>query len=267
MFYDAFPPYVPVAQRRAQAQRKISQLRKRGKTVSPVVIEGRQIAQTFWGKAWCEYLETHSDYASRLPRGRTYVRNGSVIDLQLQPGKVTALVSGSSLYDVEIEIRPLPKDRWSQLVRQCVGKIDSVVELLSGKLSGGVMEVLSRRDTGLFPSSKEVSLSCSCPDGAYLCKHLAAVLYGIGARLDHQPELLFLLRGVEQADLVGEVAAGGVLGAKGKRKNALKGSSLAGLFDIELDSGSPAPAPKKPRAKKAVQKSSQKRGLAANQRP
>ncbi|MHB8877797.1 MAG: SWIM zinc finger family protein [Myxococcaceae bacterium] len=250
MFYGyEFPPYVPVAERRRRAQKKIAELKKRGKKVCPVVIEGRVIAGTVWGKAWCDHLEAYSDFESRLPRGRSYARNGSVIDLQLETGKLTAMVSGSEIYDIDIEIGALPRARWSALVKECAGKIDSVVELLTGKLSGGVMEVLCRKGTGLFPSPKEISMSCSCPDGAYLCKHLAAVLYGVGARLDHEPELLFVLRGVDGADLVGAAGKGGMIGKKAKGKHTLEAEGLAGIFGIELDSG---PAAKRGRKAKVI---------------
>src|SRR5271165_5087004 len=130
-----FRPYVPVAKRRAQAAREVEKRRKKGQAVSPVVIEGRTIAHTFWGKAWCDNLESYSDYENRLPRGRTYVRNGSVVDLQILPGKVTALVSGSELYEVSITIAPLPDKAWGSLKARCAGQIGSVVELLQGRLS------------------------------------------------------------------------------------------------------------------------------------
>src|SRR4051794_16812939 len=99
-----FRPYVPVAKRRAQAAREVQKRQKKGQTITPVVIEGRTIAKTFWGKAWCDNLESYSDYENRLPRGRTYVRNGSVVDLQIKQGKITALVSGSEMYEVAINI-------------------------------------------------------------------------------------------------------------------------------------------------------------------
>src|ERR671919_1092800 len=214
--YRAFPEYVQVARRRAQALRKIDQLRKRGIEPDPVIIEGRAIARTFWGKAWCDAVEGYSDFASRLPRGRTYVRNGSVIDLRIEKGRIAALVSGTEIYDVEIRMAPAAAKKWKALAEDCAGRIDSVVELLSGKLSSAVMTLLCRREAGLFPSSAEMRLSCSCPDGARLCKHLAAILYGVGARLDNRPELLFLLRGVDQADLVGEAGRGGARGARSR---------------------------------------------------
>lgn len=123
------------------------------------------------------------------------------------------------------------------VVRACAGKIDPVVELLTGKLSGAVMEVLCREETGLFPSTKEISLACSCPDGAWLCKHLAAVLYGVGARLDHEPELLFVLRGVDQMDLVAAASTGGALRKTAKTANTLDGGNLSDIFGIEMDDG------------------------------
>ena len=177
--------------------------RKRA-SVSPVVIEGRTIAKTFWGKAWCDNLERYSDYANRLPRGRTYVRNGSVIDLQIAPGEIKALVSGSEIYKVTVKVAPVSKARWKSICTDCAGAIDSLVELLQGRFSKGVMERVCQQRSGLFPSPDEIKLSCSCPDWADMCKHVAAVLYGIGARLDQQPELLFRLHKVDEKELIAE---------------------------------------------------------------
>src|SRR5262244_947227 len=128
MYYGGWGwrPYVSVAQRQAQAIRKIAQLKKKGQVVSPVEIEGRGIATTFWGKAWCENLERYSDYANRLPRGRTYVRNGSVIDLQIAFGEVHAFVAGSELYKIKIGIAPVKARRWKSICRDCAGSIDSL---------------------------------------------------------------------------------------------------------------------------------------------
>ena len=190
-------PYVSVAQRRANAARETARLRKTGKELAAVQPAGRQIATTFWGKAWCDNLEAYSDYENRLPRGRTYVRNGSVIDLQIMPGEVLALVQGSDLYKIRIQIQPLAKARWKRILAESAGKIDSLIELLQGRLSAAVMQIVTRSGQGLFPAPKEISLSCSYPDWADMCKHVAAALYGVGTRLDDKPELLFLLRGVD----------------------------------------------------------------------
>src|SRR5882757_9321140 len=132
-----FRPYVPVAQRRAQAAREVAKRVKRGHSVSPVVIEGRTIAKTFWGKAWCDHMEQYSDFANRLPRGRNYVRNGSVIDLQIAAGAIGAKVSGSEIYTVALKIVPVDKARWRSICTDCSGSIDSLVELLQGRLSKG----------------------------------------------------------------------------------------------------------------------------------
>ena len=239
--YSGWRPYMSVAQRRRQAARAVAALKKQGRTVDPVSIEGRKIARTFWGKAWCDNLESYSDYANRLPRGRTYVRNGSVIDLQINRGQVTALVSGSSIYDVAISIKAAAKDRWRALAGKCAGKIDSVVELLQGKFSKGVMEILARRNTGLFPSPREISLTCSCPDWATMCKHVAAVLYGIGARLDHVPEMLFVLRDIDHMDLVAQAGSAGALAAiTGAAKGQiLDADGLSDIFGIDIDEALP----------------------------
>jgi uncharacterized Zn finger protein len=238
-----------------RAEKKLSALKKSGRSVSPVVIEGRTIAKTFWGKAWCEHLEGYSDFASRLPRGRTYVRNGSVIDLQLVRGRIDALVSGSEIYTARLEVRPLEPAKWQEVVQRCAGQIESVVELLSGRLSDGVMATVCDRAEGLFPGAKEISLSCSCPDGARLCKHLAAVLYGVGARLDDSPELLFLLRGVDQTELITRAAAGNGLKrpARGAKKQIAE-DALAAVFGIDLDEGEPVAAPRRGRPPKKLPK-------------
>ena len=206
--YDGgWAPYVSVAARRRKAERAMEKRRKAGHPVAPVTITGRAIATTFWGQAWCDNMESYHDYENRLPRGRSYVRNGSVVDLQIAPGRVSAAVSGSELYDVTVTIKETPKTQWRSICADCAGGIDSLVELLQGRLSKGVMERLCRQQGGLFPRPSDIRFSCTCPDHALMCKHVAAVLYGIGARLDLQPELLFRLRAVDEADLVVHVDA------------------------------------------------------------
>ena len=238
-------PYVPVATRRANAARELSKLsKKNGQAVSPVVIEGRQIATTFWGKAWCDNLEAYSDYANRLPRGRTYVRNGSVVDLQISKGSVTARVAGSDLYRIQIKIKPLESKLWKTIQTECAGKIDSLMELLQGKLSSAVMQIVTRRERGLFPTPKEIDLDCSCPDWAELCKHVAASLYGVGANLDHNPSLLFLLRGVDPNDLISQASAAEAVrqtGAPEGTAPAMTESEVADVFGIELEPRSAPP--------------------------
>src|SRR5580658_5532094 len=138
-YYDwCWKPYVSVGERRRKAAREMEKRKKQGHAISPVKIDGRTIARTFWGKAWCENLESYSDYANRLPRGRTYVRNGSVVHLEIQPGKITALVSGSSLYSITVHISPLNAGHWQSIKSACAGQIGSLVELLQGRLSKGV---------------------------------------------------------------------------------------------------------------------------------
>ncbi|HKO50769.1 MAG TPA: SWIM zinc finger family protein [Polyangiaceae bacterium] len=251
---DRFPPYVPVAQRARDAAAAVAKLKKKGHVIEPVAIDGRVIASTFWGKAWCSHLESLSDYQSRLPRGRTYVRRGAVVHLALDSGSILAKVQGSSLYDVKIEVVKLKSKRWSSVVAQCTGNIDSLVELLRGKLSEGVMRAVTNVETGLFPLASEIEMSCSCQDWAGLCKHLAAVLYGVGARLDTRPELLFTLRGVDPSELVGERAASAIPGAKTNDKRSrrvLPSSGLSDVFGIEFEA---APAAREAQKTKSPQR-------------
>ena len=235
MYYDRWKPYVPVAKRRAQAALKAAKLVKKGQTLAPVVIDGRAIAKTFWGKAWCDNLERYSDYSNRLPRGRTYARNGSVIDLQIAPGAVTALVSGSEIYQIEVKVTAVPKALWSAVCEDCAGAIDSLVELLQGRFSTNVMARICQEKTGLFPSPKEITFTCSCPDWASMCKHVAAVLYGIGARLDEKPDLLFALRKVDHQELIAEAGQGLPRTRNGPAAGkVLDTGDLSDIFGIEI---------------------------------
>jgi uncharacterized Zn finger protein len=254
-YNGGFPEYVPVAERRKRAARKLTQLRKKGHEPQPVEIDGRAIATTFWGKAWCDHLESHADLANRLPRGRTYVRNGSVIDLQIAKGEVRALVSGSEIYEAKVRIQPLAAARWKVVRRECAGQIGTVVELLAGKLSSAVMEVLCDRQKGLFPATREIAMSCSCPDGAWLCKHLASVLYAVGARLDHAPELLFTLRGVDGAELVAAAGKAEALANAAPADGAIGKEQLAEIFGIEMDTAAPQrPTPTRTTKREAPQR-------------
>jgi uncharacterized Zn finger protein len=225
---------VPVAERRAKAARQLEKQRKKGVTLEPVVPQGRTIARTFWGKAWCDHLESHSDFENRLPRGRSYLRSGSVCDLRIEPGRVLAKVVGTDLYRVEIGIKKLPAARWAAIRKACAGGIASVIELLQGRLSAAVMTIITHRTNGLFPRPAEIEMRCSCPDWATMCKHVAATLYGVGARLDDRPELLFVLRGVDHMELAGEAVRAGAL-VKTAKRPGLAESELAEVFGVDIE--------------------------------
>ena len=256
MGWGFYAPYVPVARRRANALREVRRFAAKGKQISPVEIAGRVIASTFWGKAWCDNLESYSDFSNRLPRGRTYVRNGSVVDLQIEPGKITSMVSGSSLYRIAISIGPLAAPRWKRLKLQCGAGIGSVVELLQGRLSSSVMAVVTSRENGLFPAPAEIKMACSCPDWAGMCKHVAATLYGVGNRLDRQPELFFKLRQVDHLELIAE-AGREAPKRKGTGGKTIATDQLANVFGIELETeGVTTAAPERSQAKPLRRKKS-----------
>jgi uncharacterized Zn finger protein len=227
--FGPFPEYVPVAIRRARAIAQARKLTRAGRRLAPIRIEGRKIATSYWGKAWCDNLESYSDFANRLPRGRTYVRNGSVIDLRISAGRIDALVAGTSLYEVRIDIRKLSKSRAKKLTAQCRGQIDSTVSLLQGKVPQALLDAFADRASGLFPAPAEIDLFCSCPDAAVMCKHVAAVLYGVGARFDKAPETFFTLRSLDLDELV----AKSVPQRTGRQEIA--DSALESIFGIEID--------------------------------
>ena len=251
----SWKPYVPVAKRRERTARLVARLALAGETLSPVTAARGSIAKTYWGKAWCQNLERYSDYSSRLPRGRTYLRNGSVIDLKIEAGEVIAQVMGSSLYRIQVKVSAVPAAHWQSLAHDCAQSIDSWVELLQGKLSTAVMERIARPGAGLFPSPQEITFSCSCPDAASMCKHVAATLYGIGARLDAEPELLFRLRKVDSKELVARVGEAGLPNQQRPASSRILDSSkLASVFGLDLATLDV----KTPTAEKAVEKSTKK---------
>jgi uncharacterized Zn finger protein len=230
---------VKVADRKRKAAKEMEKLKKKGQACEPIVLDGRTITNTFWGKAWCNNLESYSDYANRLPRGRTYVRNGSVIDLKIAAGEITALVSGSSIYKVKIAIAKVVTNKWYKIVDECAGKVASLIELLQGKFSKAVMEIITDPKKGLFPDPKEIKLSCSCPDWADMCKHVAAVLYGVGARLDKKPEELFMLRQADHVELIAKAGTASLTQtASDQSDQILADSDLSSLFGIDMGDSS-----------------------------
>lgn len=236
MTYGYWKRYTPVSEIRLKSEKAIAKATKACRDIQPVRVAGRTIASTFWGKSWCKNLEAYSDFSNRLPRGRSYLRNGSVIDLKIESGKVLALVMGSSLYQVEIGIAPVRATRWKSLVKQCTGSIASLVDLLQGKFSKTVMESMCQPESGLFPAPKDIHLNCSCPDWAVMCKHVAAVLYGVGTRLDQEPELLFTLRQVKASDLVTQATEfSATRSKKPVRAKVLDHSLLTDIFDLEIE--------------------------------
>ncbi len=256
MAYWKFPRYVTVGEKRAKADRTLKKLKKKNPDIQPIVIEGRTLGKTWWGRAWNENLERYADYANRIGRGRTYVRHGAVLDLRIAPGLVSALVQGSTSrpYTVTITIKPLAKKTWKEIKAGCTGRFESLQDLLAGKFPKALSEIFTARGKGLFPSPAEITLDCSCPDWAEMCKHVAAVLYGIGARLDEDPALFFRLRKVRMEDLVAEAMeeTTGKLLEKAEKKTGrvIADADLENVFGIvmedRLDYGgkkSPKPLP------------------------
>ncbi|MDR2604207.1 MAG: hypothetical protein LBC55_02500 [Desulfovibrio sp.] len=231
--------YVSVEEKRRRAMRTIEKLRREQFDLKPVRIEGRLLSRTFWGKEWCRQMDMKADYDSRLPRGRSYVRNGAVCHLEIRQGEIHALVSGSELYTVTVRVEPLPRRHWKLIQEACKEKISTLVDLLQGKLSKEIMAVVCHPETGIFPKASEIAYACSCPDWAGLCKHTAATLYGVGSRLDEEPELLFLLRHVDPLELFSlDIAAE----TGGSEAAALQGVDLGDLFGIDFsDEGASAP--------------------------
>ncbi len=244
----SYSPYVNKATKQRNAAKETEKMRKKGVKVAPINITGRIIAKSVWGKAWCDALESHADYANRLERGRTYVRNGSVVHLETSQNKVSAKVAGSSFYTVEVDFMPSPSEKWNRIRECCSGQVSSLIDLLAGKVSASVMSIVSEKDQGLFPGAGQMKFTRSCPDSALMCKHVAAVLYGVGARLDSEPELIFSLRGVSHLELIHAIKD--IVGKA--KKNTISDDEIGDVFGIDF-----APAPKA--IKKVVSKTKVKK--------
>ncbi len=257
MSYWRYPRYVTVAEKKESAARKLKQLKKKNSGVEPVIIEGRTIARSWWGKSWNRNLEGYADYENRIGRGRSYVRNGFVLDMKVDSGSVKALVAGTARtpYSVCIKIKSIPQKRWQEITKECEGRLGSLQELLNGKFPRALSEVFMARGKGLFPCPDEIEFSCSCPDWAYMCKHVAASLYAIGARLDENPGLFFKLRNVEITDLVSRAVAERTeeLLKKAVKKSSkiMDSSNLSEVFGIDLDENAAAETKKTKPSKKS----------------
>lgn len=252
MSYDygsGFPEYVTVAEKKARNQKAIEKLKKKDSDISPVVISGRKLARTWWGKAWNDNLEKYSDYSNRIGRGSSYVRNGAVLDLKIVPGRVTALVQGSKKkpYQIDITIQPLGKNTWEAITKACEGKIESLQELIEGKFPEALNELFTAKGKGLFPAPKEISFGCSCPDWASMCKHVAAALYGVGVRLDENPALFFVLRNVNIDELVSKAISQKsetLLKKSGRKSSRVIDDDISAMFGIDMEVENEKPAPK-----------------------
>ncbi len=236
-----YPPYVSVAEKRSKAEKKLKSLKKKMPGLNPVVIEGRTLATTWWGKSWNKNLERYADFSNRIGRGRSYVRHRAVLDLQIKSGTVTALVLGSARkpYKIEINIKPVKPAKWAVLRRDCQGQLKSLQDLLAGKFTKGLSEIFFSEESGLFPVPDDISFDCSCPDWADMCKHVAASLYGIGARFDEDPQLFFKLRGVKIEDLITQavIDKSRNLLRKSKKRSGkiIENADLGAVFGIEME--------------------------------
>lgn len=240
---------------KADVQRDIERRKERGEEFEQLALtaKGANIASTFWGRAWCRQLQTYQDYESRLPRGRSYLREGNVYNLTIEPGLITAIVAGSALYDVSVRIAALPKSDWEVLKEDCAGQVGSLLDLLAGRLGDNVLQTVTDPDRGLFPKSSDLRFSCTCPDWADMCKHVSAVLYGVGAKLDTAPDLFFVLRSVDPTELLSGTTQE-TLGTIDSTDAALVGEDLSALFGIELapepSTETPPTAPPKAKSRK-----------------
>ncbi|BBM84145.1 SWIM zinc finger family protein [Candidatus Uabimicrobium amorphum] len=239
MYYEYDQPNKTVAQKKKIAQQKLAELRKTNPRIQPVVVTGKKLVTTWWGKAWTDNIESYADGDNRISHGKSYVRNGFILDLQIDRASVDALVQCNETYKVSIEIDLLDKEKWQQIEKNCQGKLGSLQALLDGKFPKSLGEVFTNQQSGLFPSLSEISFRCNCPIWTGMCKHVAAVLYGVGVRLDSHPTLFFTLRDVAIDNLINKAVENKKLSflekAQKKSSRVLNDSDLALLFGIDID--------------------------------
>ena len=249
--------YVPAAVKKARLEKKLERMKKKNADLAPIQVSGRKLATTWWGIAWNTNLERYADYENRIGRGKAYLRSGAVLDLRIDSGKIHALVQGSRAkpYQVEIVIGALRPEAWARVSKACRGNIQSMKDLIEGRFPQALSELFTEKGTGLFPSPREIAFGCSCPDYAGMCKHVAAVLYGVGVRLDEDPTLFFKLRQVDVSELITETliqATDALLGkSAAKSKRVLVDDDLGDLFGVDIQgdgAAEPIAAPDQPAA-------------------
>ena len=244
MSWWGFREYVPVSKKKQDAKKKLAKLKKDNPDLQPVHIEGRKIANTWWGSSWCKNLESYADYRNRIGRGSAYVKNGFVLDLQIDQGVIEGKVQGTMLYDINIHIDKLDDKNRERLIAAIGHKINNVEDLLSGNFPKEFGELFLTQQKGLFPSPKEIHLDCDCPDWADMCKHVAAVLYGVGARLDKDPLLFFKLRGIDVGDFIkksiDEKLQNMMKNAGSVTKRVIRDDDIADIFHtVQFTQGAP----------------------------
>lgn len=228
---------ISIEELKERASSSITKAGKKGKNYEPVQVSGRKICQHWWGQAWCENLEQYADYASRIDRGKRYVRSGAVVDLQIQNGKIEAKVQGSQRapYKVEIMISPLSKERCQEIEEKCGKRIANMESLIQGDFPDEMKELFIG-EKGLFPTPREIYFHCSCPDWAVMCKHVAAAMYGIGVKVDQNPFYFFRLRGIDVESFIRVAVANKVesmlANAELPSKRILETEDVTDLFGV-----------------------------------
>lgn len=202
-YWSEFPAYQqPSAEMlREQAERSVKAAKKKGQKMEPAIPvtgEDEEICQSWWGRAWCSNLMRYADFASRLERGRRYIRTGTVVDLKIRKGRVEARVQGTRKipYKVDIRISPFSEEKCQAVMAKCGRKIENMEDLVAGTFPEDLKDLFTE-EGGFFPTPAEISCICSCPDWAIMCKHVAAAMYGIGLRLDENPFYFFEMRGID----------------------------------------------------------------------
>jgi len=159
---------------------------------------------TWWAKRWISALE-RLGWSNRLQRGRTYARQGNVLEVKVRPGRIDARVQGSRKrpYRVTIHIEPLSDSDWDKAASAMAERALFAARLLAGEMPENIEDAFVQCDTQLFPrSEQDIDMSCTCPDWANPCKHIAAVFYTLGTEFDRDPFLLLLLRGMSREHLL-----------------------------------------------------------------
>ncbi|MGE3271568.1 MAG: SWIM zinc finger family protein [Chloroflexota bacterium] len=170
---------------------------------------GPELATTWWARRWMAALDGFG-WAGRLSRGRSYARNGRVLDVEFSRGAIRARVQGSERqpYRVEMSVERFPDQVWDRVIGALARQALYAAKLLAGELPAEIVQLCDTAEAPLFPSHpNDITMKCSCPDWAVPCKHVAAVHYALAAELDRDPFLLFRLRGRTREELTAALRA------------------------------------------------------------
>ena len=168
------------------------------------VIRGRAYQYNWWSRRWLQILEESID-AGRLTRGRSYARKGQVVEIDVEPGLVSASVQGTRKkpYQIKLGFETVTDEAKELLLLRFRERASFAAKLLAHEMPEEMEEVFKETGIPLFMRKSAIRrFKCTCPDDATPCKHIIAVLLLLAEVIDDDPFLLLKLRGIDRERMI-----------------------------------------------------------------